>query len=202
MLDPLVVSRDDCAPPERQGVTDDEGPEAPGKEDRRGAGQGEQEARSRRQGDTDVPSRHEPVILHSARGMKLPRRVPEEQLDRLAALGMVSVFDVEEVGAAVLAEELEITVEQADQMVELASAKAKVVAEEQQREKEVESQRRAEEMRLASSVLDGVPSEERSEAALGSEGDGAAQAASILGLGRSVQPAAAPVAQPGGEEAS
>lgn len=136
--------------------------------------------------------------------------VPEEQLDRLAALGMVSVFDVEEVGAAVLAEELEITEEQADQMVELASTKAKVVAEEQQIEKEAESKRRAEEQRLASSVLDGVPSEEGTEEASGGEGDGAAQAASILGLGRSAHPVAEsvavpaeePVAQPSGEEES
>lgn len=112
--------------------------------------------------------------------------VTEEQLDRLAALGMVSVFDVEEVGAEVLTEELEVTPEQAEKMVELAAVRAKVVAEEQQREKEEEAKRREQEQRLAASVLEG-PLGEAGEAPpqpIGDEEHGAAQAATILGLGQ------------------
>jgi N utilization substance protein A len=72
--------------------------------------------------------------------------VTEEMADKLAALGMVSVFDIEEVGAEVLVSELGITEDTAKIVVEKASAKAKVVAEQQQKDKEeAEAKRKAEE---------------------------------------------------------
>lgn len=70
--------------------------------------------------------------------------VTEEHIDRLAALGVISVFDVEEVGAEYLAETLEIDQPTAEHVIEIASARAKEVAEEQQREKAEAEQRRAE----------------------------------------------------------
>ncbi len=72
--------------------------------------------------------------------------VTEAMADKLAALGMVSVFDIEEVGVEVLVNELGITEEVANRIVEKASAKAKVVAEQQQKDKEeAEAKRRADE---------------------------------------------------------
>ena len=62
--------------------------------------------------------------------------VTEEMLDRLAALGMVSVFDIEDVGADVLMDELEIDESLAQKMVELSAERGRQVAEEMQREKE------------------------------------------------------------------
>ncbi len=62
--------------------------------------------------------------------------VSEEHLDRLAALGMISVHDIEEVGAEVLVSELEIEQPIAEAMVTTASARVKVLEEEQAREKE------------------------------------------------------------------
>ena len=67
--------------------------------------------------------------------------VSEEQIDRLAALGVISVFDVEEVGVDYVAESLEVSKELAQKCVEICGIKAKVVAEEQAREKE-EAERR------------------------------------------------------------
>jgi len=101
----------------------------------------------------------------------------EDHFDKLAALGMISVFDVEEVGIEVLQQELGVNSEQADRMVEIASARAKVVAEEQQKAKEEEEKRRSEEARLAASVLGGAgaPSASANPAA-------EAAADSILGL--------------------
>src|SRR5205823_4177610 len=58
--------------------------------------------------------------------------VTEEMVDKLAALGMVSVFDIEEVGPEVLANEMGITEETAKVIAEKASVKAKEVAEQQQ----------------------------------------------------------------------
>lgn len=81
--------------------------------------------------------------------------VTEDKVDRLAALGMISVFDIEEIGAEVLEAELELTPEVALEAVELCATRAKVVAEEQAREKEEAAARRAEEEAAASSILSG-----------------------------------------------
>jgi len=95
--------------------------------------------------------------------LKTVEGLDEEQIDKLAALGVISVFDVEEVGAPYLEETLGLDEELAELMVAAASDRAKEVAEEQAREKEeAERQRQQEEADLAS-----MP--------------GADQAASILG---------------------
>ena len=87
----------------------------------------------------------------------------ETQIDRLAALGVISVFDIEEVGPDYLAETLGTDKETADKVVEIASEKAKVVAEQQAKEKEEAEQRKAEEQAAISTM------------------PGADQAAAILG---------------------
>lgn len=72
--------------------------------------------------------------------------ITEAHLDKLAALGMVSVFDVEEVGADVLTTELGIDTAMAEKVVEIASVTAKEVAAQQQKDKEeAEVKRRADE---------------------------------------------------------
>ena len=81
--------------------------------------------------------------------------IGEETLDKLGALGMVSVFDIEEVGAEVLMTELGVTPEVAATMVEKASAKAKVVAEQQQRDKEEAEKKRRAEQEAAQRILAG-----------------------------------------------
>ncbi len=81
--------------------------------------------------------------------------VTEDKVDRLAALGMITVFDVEEIGAEVLEAELELTPEVALEAVALCAARAKIVAEEQAREKEEAAAKRAEEEAAASSILSG-----------------------------------------------
>jgi len=99
--------------------------------------------------------------------------VTDEMVDRLAALGMVSVFDIEEVGADVLIAELELPEASAEKAVELCSARAKVVAVEQQKEKEEAAARRAEEEAAARAVLSGEELPDDPDMA----------AAAILGMG-------------------
>jgi transcription termination/antitermination protein NusA len=112
--------------------------------------------------------------------------VTEEMIDKLGALGMVSVFDVEEVGAEVLMNELAIDEALAQQMVEAASTRAKVVAEQQQKDKELAEIRRREEEEAARRLLAGeVP-----EGAVDAE----TAAAAILGAG------SGPAAQPSAED--
>jgi N utilization substance protein A len=62
--------------------------------------------------------------------------IREDQIDRLAALGVISVFDIEEVGIDYLVESIECEPDIAQEMLKLAAERAKVVAEQQQREKE------------------------------------------------------------------
>ncbi len=80
--------------------------------------------------------------------------VTETMLDRMGALGMISVFDIEEVGIGVLQSELEMPEELADTVVEICASQAKVVAEQQQIEKEEALRIKAEEEATASAVLD------------------------------------------------
>lgn len=107
--------------------------------------------------------------------------IDDTAVDKLVALGMVSVFDIEEVGAEVLMTELEIDEPTAARAVEIASSRAKVVAEQQQRDKEAaEAKRRADEAAAAKLLAEG---------GVATAGDAAASA--ILGLGGGT-PAASP----------
>ncbi|MFP4145620.1 MAG: transcription termination factor NusA [Phycisphaeraceae bacterium] len=89
----------------------------------------------------------------------------ETQVDRLAALGLISVFDVEEVGPEYLMETLEIDDEKAREIITVAGDRAKEVAEEQQREKE-EAERRKREEEAARAAM---PGEQQAAAILGEE---------------------------------
>ncbi len=111
--------------------------------------------------------------------------IDDQQVDRLAALGMISVFDIEEVGLDVLVEELEIEQELGEKVCEVAAEKAKVVAEQQRLEKEEAERRRAEEMNATAAILAGATGGEDGNA------DPNAAASAILG--------AAPVADEASE---
>lgn len=89
--------------------------------------------------------------------------ITEEQIDRLAALGVISVFDIEEVGLDYLIESLQCTQDQAQQMVAAAAERAKVVAAEQAREKEEAEQRKKQEQ----DALASLPGEQQAAAVLG-----------------------------------
>ncbi len=79
--------------------------------------------------------------------------VEETQLDRLPALGMISVFDIEEVGPEVLQNELEVTPEVAAALVKAAAEKSKIVAEQQAKDKAEAEQKRKEEEEAARQLL-------------------------------------------------
>ena len=81
--------------------------------------------------------------------------VTEKHADKLAALGMVSVFDVEEVGIEVLMTELEVDEAKAHEVVETCSIKAKEVAAQQLKDKEEKERRMREESDMARKALEG-----------------------------------------------
>jgi N utilization substance protein A len=81
--------------------------------------------------------------------------IDEAMVDKLGALGMVSVFDIEEVGVEVLTSELGISDELAKHLVDVAAVKAKVVAEQQQKEKEEAEAKRKLEAEAAAKLLAG-----------------------------------------------
>jgi N utilization substance protein A len=117
--------------------------------------------------------------------------ITEEMADKLAALGMVSVFDIEEVGPEVLMTELGISDEVAKTVVETASAKAKIVAEQQQKDKEEAELKRKAEAEAAAKLLAG-------EVPAGAV-DADVAAAAILGVGPAA-PSPAPQTKVGAED--
>ena len=133
--------------------------------------------------------------------LKQVQGVTQEQIDRLAALGVISVFDVEEVGPEYLVETIECDHATAMRIMEATSERAKTLAEEQQRQRE-EAERLAREEReaepatpgeqQAATILEGIlggdasetPSAEASKtppAVEEGEGEPAAQAGTVEG---------------------
>jgi len=81
--------------------------------------------------------------------------VTSEILDKMGALGLISVFDVEEVQADMLIEALGLGDDLADRIVQACSAKARIVEEEQAREQAEADARKAEEHAAADALLGG-----------------------------------------------
>ena len=106
--------------------------------------------------------------------------VTDEMLDRMGALGIISVFDVEEVGIAVLVQELGMSEELADTVVNICGTKAREVAEQQAKDKAEAEARAAADRAATDSILGGYT-------APAVETDSAAEAAAdnILGGGGS-----------------
>jgi N utilization substance protein A len=107
--------------------------------------------------------------------------VNDEMLDKIGALGMISVFDVEEIGMQVLVEELGVTDEIAETMVVACSNRAREVEVEREREAAEAAARAAEDAAATDAILGG------GETAPAAEPDAEAESAadSILGLGGS-----------------
>lgn len=80
--------------------------------------------------------------------------VSEEMLDRMAAMGIISIFDVEEIGRNVLEEDLEIPKQISDRCIEVSIVRSKEVTAEQEAAKLAEEELRAEEAAAAAAVLD------------------------------------------------
>jgi N utilization substance protein A len=118
--------------------------------------------------------------------------VEDSMLDRMGALGMISVFDVEEVGAEVLVAEVGMGEEIAALVITACAQRAKELAEQQQKDREEAERVKAEEEASADSVLGGSDSPEASsEAAVDS----------ILGGGPVQAPVDAPAEDVAAEEA-
>jgi N utilization substance protein A len=89
--------------------------------------------------------------------LKQVEGITEEQIDRLAALGVISVFDVEEVGPDYLAESIGCAKPVAETIIKIVSEKAKIVAEEQAKEKaEAERKKKAQAALVASGVATNI----------------------------------------------
>jgi N utilization substance protein A len=90
--------------------------------------------------------------------------VTEEMLDRTAAMGIISIFDVEEIGRNVLENDLDFPKHIADRCIDAAIIRAKEVTAQQEEEKRAEEERRVEEEAAAALVLD-AQTDEQSESA-------------------------------------
>ena len=96
---------------------------------------------------------------------------------------MICVFDVEEIGAQLLVEELGVSDELADTMVAAASNRAREVEVEREREAAEAAARAAEEAAATDAILGG----EGGDAGVVPDAAGESAADSILGFGRSAK---------------
>ncbi|MBX3354751.1 MAG: transcription termination factor NusA [Phycisphaeraceae bacterium] len=81
--------------------------------------------------------------------------VTSEILDKMGALGLISVFDVEEVRSDIFTEKLRLEPDLVDRIVDACSARARIVEEEQAREQAEAEARKAEEHAAADALLGG-----------------------------------------------
>ena len=81
--------------------------------------------------------------------------VTDEMLDKLGALGMISVFDIEEIGPAVLVAELGVDDELANHICSAASDRARIVQIEREREQAEAAARAAEDAAATDAILGG-----------------------------------------------
>jgi len=109
--------------------------------------------------------------------------VTDELLDKIGALGMISVFDIEELGPPMLVEELGLTDELSDEICTAASARARIVEEERAVEAAKAAERAAEEAAATNAILGGEPV----AGAVATDADAESAADSILGFGRSAR---------------
>jgi N utilization substance protein A len=84
----------------------------------------------------------------------------DEMLDKMGALGLISVFDIEEVGMPVLVQEIGMAEDLAERVVVACGEKGKVIAEEQRIAAEAEAARKAEEAAATDHLLGGGPAVE------------------------------------------
>jgi N utilization substance protein A len=105
--------------------------------------------------------------------------VTDELLDKIGALGMISVFDVEEIGPQLLVEELGIGDDLADTMCTTASARAREVEIEREREAAEAAARAAED----AAATDAILGEGMAPVSAEPDADAESAADSILGLG-------------------
>jgi N utilization substance protein A len=119
------------------------------------------------------------ILESTVRGIE---GISNEMLDKMGALGIISVFDVEEVGVAVLEQELGLTPELAEHVVATCSERSKEVAEQQARDKAENDARVAADREATDSILGVAGAGGAAPPAADAEGDRAAD--KILGGGQ------------------
>src|SRR6188474_722780 len=83
--------------------------------------------------------------------------ITQEMVDKVIALGLIDVRDIEEVGAGPLMEELGLEEEKAQQVVDLCAEEAKIVAVEQEAKKKADAAAKAADQAAFASALAGGP---------------------------------------------
>jgi N utilization substance protein A len=95
--------------------------------------------------DVDIltPAEFQAGTTHLDQTLKSIEGVTQEHVDKIIALGLIDVRDIEEVGTGPLVEEVGLSEEIAQQVFERCEVEAKVVAAEQERKKALQAQNRA-----------------------------------------------------------
>ncbi|MEM6562211.1 MAG: transcription termination factor NusA, partial [Planctomycetota bacterium] len=118
--------------------------------------------------DIITPAEYEDNVARLERILRTVPEVTQDHVDKVIALGLIDVRDVEEVGEGPLMDEVEVDEDLAERMVDVCVEEAKIVAKEQAAKKAAEEAQRS----MAQSVLlaDPVAADEPAE------GDASAEA--------------------------
>ncbi len=109
--------------------------------------------------------------------------VTDEMLDKMGAMGMISVFDVEEIGPQVLIDDIGMSKDLAMTVCEVASERAKVVAAEREIAAAEAAARAAEDASATDHLLGGSSESFASAKAVATDQEAEGRASSILGGG-------------------
>ena len=123
--------------------------------------------------------------------------IEPETLDRMGALGMISVFDVEEVGEGVLVDDLGMTEQLALSIIEQCAAKAHQISEQQEKDKAAAEAKAAEEQ-SADAILSSSDAEAESAVAsiLGGESTTESPTEAAEAASEASSPESNPAAEP------
>ncbi len=148
--------------------------------------------------DVDIltPKEFQEGVQRLDQTLKSVEGVDQETVDKVIALGLIDVRDIEEVGTEPLVEELGLSEELAERIVDRCTEEAKLVAAEQQAKKEAEARAKATETADADKFLaalqgDGVAADTDQPAGEATETEAAEEAAdSVPGAMESTEGAA------------
>ncbi|MSQ89775.1 MAG: transcription termination factor NusA [Phycisphaerales bacterium] len=132
--------------------------------------------------DVDIltPPEFEKGLQTLQAAVKSVEGATDEMLDRMGALGMISVFDVEEIGETSLVNDCGMVEELAVKVVDACSDRAKIVAEEMQRDRAAAELLQAQEGAVVDALLGG-----RSDPVVVTDQQSESAADNILGSGSS-----------------
>jgi len=148
--------------------------------------------------DIDIltPPEYNKGLEDLEKSLKVIEGVDEAMLDRMVALGVINLLDIEEVGSEPLVKELQISAELAEKIVTIATEEAKRIATEDAARKAEEAAKKKEISPLDAAMAAPMPRDEEGASGVSLSADHGPKLSPLAALEAAPAPAAAPVPEP------